>query len=644
MDLLAQAAEGFRGVEADAGLKAQALKYLGHWLTEPPFAAYRPQLEWLIQQKQSPGLLDRFYQIMPFGTGGRRGAVGIGPNRMNLWTLGASVQGHCEYLKERFPGLTPLRVVLAYDVRRFEDKRKNYNPDLPNPVLHLSSKDMAQHAACVYVANGIHASILPPDNPRFLATPELSFVIRYLQAHGGLNISASHNPPDDNGGKFYDERGGQPVPPDDQIMADLVDQITTIKALPWSEATRSGKVHFLDDMSHVAYIDLCRKQGLVPPPKANEIKIVFTPLHGVGSMTAMEALLARGYSVIPVTEQMTPDGTFPHVTQTPNPEVPASMERAAELAKRHAADLVLSTDPDADRLGAMAPDREGEWHFVTGNQIAALLTHFKLSKLAQSGELPKSPIVVKTEVTAGQITRIARQSKAQIVENLLVGFKYIAEVLWQLEREGQYEDVRGTPEDFVIGVEESHGVLVTPKIRDKDAAGGAVLLADLALDQKRRGKTVIDYLDMLAREFGYYRNEGVPIAMSGIQGKEQMAKMLDGLRADPPREIAGLKVSRFEDLRDEHGRMGPIRGATDFASRNVLVFHLGERARIILRPSGTEPKAKGYLEACTPPCPAGTSAGNWERICRETDALVQKLADDFLSQALGSIGLKPPTQ
>jgi phosphoglucomutase/phosphomannomutase len=563
---------------------------------------------------------------------------------MNLWTLGASVQGHCEYLKERFPGVAPLRIALAYDVRRFEDKRKNYNPDLPNPVLHLSSKDIAQYAACVYVANGIHASILPPDSPRFLATPELSFVIRYLQAHGGLNISASHNPPDDNGGKFYDERGGQTVPPDDQIMADLVDQVTVIKSLPWSEATRSGKVQFLEDSSHAAYIELCRKQGLVPPPKANEIKIVFTPLHGVGSMTAMEALSARGYAVIPVTEQMAPDGMFPNVTQTPNPEVPASMDRAAELARRQNAELVLSTDPDADRLGAMAPDRTGEWRFLTGNQIAALVTHYKLSKLAQSGELPKSPIVIKTEVTTGQITRIARHFKAQIVENLLVGFKYIAEVLWQLERDGQYEDARGTPEDFVIGVEESHGVLVTPKIRDKDAGGGAVLLADLALDQKRRGKMVLDYLDTLAREFGYYHNEGVPIAMSGIQGKQQMAKMLDALRANPPKEISGLRVTGFEDLRDEHGRMGPIKGATDFASRNVLEFHLGDRARIILRPSGTEPKAKAYLEACTQACPAGMSAADWQQMCRETDELVKKLADDFLIQAMGSIGLKPPAR
>jgi phosphoglucomutase len=641
MDLLAQATDGFKGIDADPALKEQALDYLRRWLTQPEFAAYRPQLEWLIQSKQWPGLLDRFYQILPFGTGGRRGAVGVGPNRMNLWTLGASVQGHCEYLKERFPGVEPLRVVLAYDVRQFEDKRRAYNPELPNPVLHLSSKALAHHAAGVYAANGIHASILPADSPHYLATPELSFTIRFLQAHGGLNISASHNPPDDNGGKFYDERGGQPVPPDDQIMADLVDQVRTIKELSWNDAVRSGRVHFLDPAPHQAYIDLCRRQSLVPPPKAHEIKVVFTPLHGVGSLTVLEALTAQGFRVIPVEEQMRPDGQFPNVTQTPNPEVPASMDRAVATARRHGADLVLATDPDADRLGAMVPDRGGDWRFVTGNEIAALLTHFKLSKLAQQGALPRSAIVVRTEVTTSQVTRIARHFGAQVVENLLVGFKYIAEVLWQLEQNGSYEDVQGTPEDFVIASEESHGILVTPKIRDKDAGGAALMLAELALDQKRHGRTVLDYLDLLSRQFGYFRTEGVPVVMTGIQGKQNMARMLDALRAAPPGEIGGLKVTAFEDLRDERGRLGPVKGATDYAARNFLLFRLGDRARIALRPSGTEPKAKTYVEVCSPPCAAGTPAEAWQRICREVDELVPRLAADFQKKALALIGMAP---
>jgi phosphoglucomutase/phosphomannomutase len=641
MDPVAQVRAGFASIDTPADCKEQALHALQQWLTAPDFAAYRPQLLWLIDSKQWPGLLDRFYQILPFGTGGRRGAVGIGPNRMNLWTLGASVQGHCEYLRERFPGVEPLHVVIAYDVRRFEDQRKQYNPALPNPVLHLSSRDLAHHAAGVYAANGIHVTTLPPDSPRYLATPALSFLIRRLNAHGGLNLSASHNPPDDNGGKFYDERGGQPVPPDDQIMADLVDQVTHIRQVSWADALRTKKVHLLDDSAHRAYIDLCRKQSLVPPPRKDDYQVVFTPLHGVGAMTAMETLVEQGFRVIPVEEQMTPDGQFPNVTRTPNPEVPESMDRAAALAARHNADLVLATDPDADRLGAMIPDGQGGYRYVNGNEIAALLTHFKLSKLAQEDMLPRSPIVISTEVTTRQVTRIARHFRAQVIDNLLVGFKYVAEVLRQLEQNGSYEDVTGSPADFVIATEESHGILVTPQIRDKDAGAAALLLAELALDQKRRKQTVLDYLERLSREFGYFRNEGVPVFLRGVQGKQQMLRMLDRLREAPPRELAGLAVTRREDLRDEDGRFGPLKGATDAAARNVLVFHCGEKARVVLRPSGTEPKAKIYLEACSAPCPAGATPEAWRRTCREVDDLIRRLSEAFVRQALALIGLDP---
>jgi phosphoglucomutase/phosphomannomutase len=638
MDWMEKARNGFIEVDADGAVKEQALRFLGQWLTQPEFALYRPQLEWLIGQARWSGLLDRFACILPFGTGGRRGAVGIGPNRMNLWSLGASVQGHCEYLKERFPGIEPIRVVLAYDVRCFEDKRRNYNPELPNPVLHLSSKSLAHHAAGVYAANGIHSSILAPDSPRYFATPELSFAIRQLQAHGGLNLSASHNPPDDNGGKFYDERGGQPVPPDDQIMADLVDQVEAIRFIPWSDAVRIGKVHFLDDAVHQAYIELCKKQSLLPPPRAREIKVVFTPLHGVGGMTAMEVLVSRGFFVLPVEEQMAPDGQFPNVTQSPNPEVPASFDRAAALARQHQADLVLATDPDADRIGAMIPDGAGDFRYLTGNEIAAILTHFELSKLSSQGRLPRSAIVIRTEVTTSLITRIARHFGCQVVDNLLVGFKFIADVLAQLEQNGSYEEVQGRPEDFVIASEESHGILLTPKMRDKDAGAAALLLAEFALDQKRQGRTALDYLQTLYREFGYFRNEGLQIVIEGIEGKSHMTHMLDALRRSPPETIGGIKVTFWEDLRDENGRLGPLKGATDAAARNVLIYHLGSAARIALRPSGTEPKAKIYVEACSDPCPRGASAESWQRICRAVDKNARKLGADFRAHVQGLIG------
>jgi len=644
MDLLAAATQGFQTVDANPSFRAKALEFLGHWLTGPEFAPYRPQIEWQIAAAKWADLLDAFYQVLPFGTGGRRGAVGIGPNRMNLWTLGASVQGHCEYLKARFPGTTDLRVALAYDVRQFEDTRKVYNSALPNPILHLSSRDFAQFAARVYAANGIRSYILPPDSPRYLATPELSFTIRHLKAHGGLNISASHNPPDDNGGKFYDERGGQPVPPDDQIMSDFVDQVRDIRSIPWADAVRSGKVRFLDDGPHKAYIDLCRRQSVTSPPKPGELRVVYTPLHGVGSMTAMEALQAVGFKPIPVPAQMTPDGQFPNVTKTPNPEVPQSLDRAERVAREHKAHLVIATDPDADRIGGLvnrAVDGAGDYRFLTGNEICALVTHFKLNQLQKGGRMPPSPIVVTTEVTTSMVGRIARSFNAQIVDNLLVGFKYIAEVLWQLESTGNYEDVTGTPADFVLGCEESHGLQTTAELRDKDAGGAAVLLAEMALEQKRQGRTVPEYLDALARQFGYFRNEVLNIVMTGIEGKSHMVRMLDALRKNPPESIGGLAVTGFEDLRDEHSRLGTLKGATDAASRNFLIFRLGDVAKVVLRPSGTEPKAKAYLEVRSAPWKPGVTGEAWDAACRQIDALTQRIASDFLAQALATVGQTP---
>jgi phosphoglucomutase len=647
MDRTAQARAGFAAIDADASLKEKALAHLHTWLTHPDFAAYRPQIEWLCDAGKWSVVLDSFYQVMPFGTGGRRGAVGIGPNRMNPWTLGASVQGHCEYLKQRFPGEGHLRVVLAFDVRQFEDKRGVYNPQLPNPVLHLSSREFCQHAAGVYVANGVTPIILPADSKRYVPTPELSFTIRYLRAHGGLNMTASHNPPDDNGSKFYDERGSQLVPPEDQLMSEMVEAVSAIRHVPFADAARAGKVQFLDDAPHRAFIELCRRESVVPPPKRDEIRVVYTPLHGVGYFCAGEVLEAQGFAPIGVPEQATPDGQFPNVTKTPNPEVPECMDRAEQLGLARGADVVIATDPDADRLGGLAnrsPDGKGTFRFLTGNELAALLTHFKLAQLARNGSMPKAPIVITTEVTTGQIARIGRHFGAQVIADLLVGFKYHADALWQIESTGQFGDVRGTVGDFVIATEESHGVMATAGVRDKDSACAALLLAEAALYQKRQGRTLVDYLDDLNRQFGYYRNELLNIVLTGLEGKVNMGRMLNALRQNPPAELGGLPVSGFEDLWDEAGRMGPFKGDTDKAARNFLIFRLsgnGIAAKVCLRPSGTEPKAKAYIEVCGAPLKPGTAQAAWEAACAAIDARVQAVATDFLTKALATIGQTP---
>ena len=630
MDLLATASAGIQSIDVDATYRDAAVKNLRRWLEGPEFAPYRPQIEWLIRTQKWAGLLDRFYQILPFGTGGRRGAVGVGPNRMNPWTLAASVQGHCEYLVEQFPDIRGLKVAVAYDVRQFEDKNRNYNPDLPNPVLHLSSKMFAQQAARVYAANGITTYLLPENCTRYMATPELSFAIRQLGAHGGLNVSASHNPPDDNGGKFYDDRGGQPVPPDDQIMADLVDQVTHIKDVPWADAVRSGKIQFLEESTHKAYIELCRKQSLVKSPRFDEFQVVYTPLHGVGAYTAMETLVAQGFRVRPVPEQMTPDGQFPNVTKSPNPEVSECLDRAEVLAKSLAADLVLATDPDADRLGGMAPDSTGKFHILDGNTICALVTNFKLSKLVETGTMPQRPVVLTTLVTTSLVTKISRHYGSQVVNNLRVGFKFMADVVRHLEDDGFYEDVQATPADMVLACEESHGIMAMPQIRDKDAAAACLLLAELALDQKRQGRTVIDYLAAMHRKFGHHRCLLTNIIMPGVEGKQNMARMLDRLRADPPKTIGVETVTAFEDLWNESGWLGPFKGTTDRQSRNFLIFRFGELASVALRPSGTEPKAKAYVETCSLPKPAGMSDDDWNAQCAAVDARCKAIADAFV--------------
>jgi phosphoglucomutase/phosphomannomutase len=247
--------------------------------------------------------------------------------------------------------------------------------------------------------------------------------------------------------------------------------------------------------------------------------------------------------------------------------------------------------------------------------------------------MPASPIVIKTEVTTSLVTRIARHFGTQIIDDLLVGFKYVAKVLGKLEQSGSYGDIRGTPADFLIACEESHGYLLTPKIRDKDAAGAALVLSELALDLKRHGRTMLGYLEAIYEQFGYFRNELHSFAMTGIEGKQDMARMMEALRRSPPTEAAGLAVTGFEDLLDEEGRLGPIEGDTDRGSRNVLLFRFGDRARLALRPSGTEPKAKCYVEACTAPRPTGMSDANWQRLCADTDALVARLGGEFVKMA-----------
>lgn len=618
--ILEEAKHNFAALKVAPPVQQAALQNLKWWLEDEQFADYLPQIESMITKNRWDFLLDSFYQVLPFGTGGRRGPVGIGPNRFNPWTLGASAQGHAEYLKRRFPG-QPLTVVVAHDVRQFLDLNELYDQETPSPCLGLSSRDFAEIAAGVYAANGVKAVMLPPASTTFISTPELSFAIRKLEASAGLNISASHNPPDDNGGKFYNETGGQEIPPQDQEMAELVDQVKKIDHIEYTVARNQGLIVDYDPELHNDFIALNLGTSL---SRQREAVIAFSPLHGTGEATVAELLSRAGFTVHKEPDQSVPDGSFKAVPfRAPNPEVPQSMGRVIQHAQKVDADLAIVCDPDADRLGVAVKDRAGAFQFLNGNQLAVLVAEYRLLKRAGS-------IIVKTEVTTRQVDLLAKHYSAQVVGDLLVGFKYIGEVLRRLEVEGHYNEAHGGLKDFCAGVEESHGILVTGELRDKDAAGGALALAEYASELKAEGKTLLDALASTWERDGRVHNEMVSCIMRGAAGKGRIEQIQASLRQDPPKVIGGRKVLGMHDRQDESGPFGPIKSATDSASRDMLVFELENDVRVILRPSGTESKTKIYAEVVG-------AAGD-----QGLPAATRQLALDFLALVLKRVDINLP--
>lgn len=633
---------GFAALDVPDDSKRTALTNIGTWLDAEFCQPYHPQLEWLIAQERWAVLLDGFHRVLPFGTGGRRGPVGIGTNRFNPYTLTSSVQGHVDYMRVRHPD-QDLAVVVVYDVRVFRDLRGVYNPGLPNPLDGMTSRNFAELAAGVYAANGVRVYMLPEGSTRYVSTPELSFTIRRLRVNGGLNISASHNHPDDNGGKFYNAHGAQDVPPIDQEMALQVENVENVATLSAVDAREAGLIRALPEKLHDEYIRLNLAQSLYPRERGSHI--VFTPLHGTGGATAGEVLQDAGFRVDTVPEESTPDGGFPAIPyRAPNPEVRESMHRATTLAQKLGADLAMACDPDADRIGAWSRRRIGDdaFEFLNGNEIAVVLTHFKLSSLREQGKLPKRPIVIKTEVTTELLKAITDDFGGTLIGDLLVGFKYHGNILTQLEEKGQFRDVVATLEDFIIGVEESHGVLVTPEVRDKDAAGAAILLAELAARERQHGRTVVDYLDAIYRQYGYYANAVTSMVMTGAEGLDGIQRVQEALRRRPPTSIGGRRVREVVDHQDPRGIHGPLVSDTDRAARNVLVFLLEENARVIIRPSGTEPKNKIYVEVRSAPLGVQADAEALARQKATVMKVAELIADDFTRQMLVILGIDLP--
>lgn len=535
-------------------LSPTATKNLTQWLTEPKYQEYKAELEQLIQQEKWQQLEDSFYTVVPFGTGGRRGTVGIGSNRINKVTIGESAQGLADYLKSG-------SIVIAYDTR-------------------LTSVELAHYTATVFAANNIQTYLFDSNRP----TPELSFAVRHLKASAGVVISASHNPPADNGFKAYWNDGAQVVPPHDVNIMAAVAATKEIKTTDFDTAVKTGKIKIIGQEVDHAYHAAVLAESLSPPVGGSRsASIVYSPLHGTGGKSALAVLKKAGFTVTEVTEQSTPDGNFPNIpNHIANPEVPATNAMATEYAQRTNADFALTTDPDADRLGVIARDHAGHYQFLNGNQIASLIGYYVLSELKKQNKLKSTNFIAKTIVTTDFLNAVADDFGVKIYNKLLIGFKYIGELIKNTEGH----------EQFVFGGEESHGILKGTYTRDKDAAIAALLIAELASNLKDQGKTLLDQLDELYQKYGLFTEKLHTVTYPGAAGATTMQGIMKKLRTAPPQKIGDYQIVEVIDrATSEEGTKGDV---------VILSLSHDRRLRVTVRPSGTEPKLKIYTQYWAP--------------------------------------------
>lgn len=620
--LITKAEKGFRSLGVSQSYVKNAIGFLRDWLNKDEYKNYIPQIEHLIENSYWDYLLDSFYQVIPFGTSGRRGEVGVGPNRINPQTVMSSAQGHAQYLLKKYGDEAKNRgIVFTYDVREFFGN-KYLKDNIKNPVKNLTSRDLAITATGVYSANGIKVRIF--DDVR--TTPELSFAVRYLNACAGVMFSASHNPPDHNGKKVYDEFGGQLIPPqDEELVTEVTERVKKIKEIPYDEAFQMGLVEEIDSSVDEAYIKAATDISL---SKERGIKIVYTPLHGCGMTSVYKALKNLGFDVLKDPKTANPSGKFENVTfNIPNPEVLQSFDTTLAFAKQKKADIILNSDPDADRIGIMVKHKK-DWIFVNGNEIGAILAEFIVQKKKEI--FKGNEVMVKTTVTTNLLEKICQKNDIELIGELLIGFKFIADEMNKLEKDWK---------TFLLGCEESHGYLGGTYARDKDAISPAIWLSELAAELKKEGKTLIDYLNQIYCKYGYFKNYVTEIRMLGASGKEKIDRIQASLRSSPPKNFGEFKIKKIEDCRDRK----PILSETDKSAKDVLIFHLeamegAESIKVTIRPSGTEPKIKMYFEIGTRPA----DSKRLNEIKKNTEGILRRLEKSVMQSSYKIIGIDFP--
>lgn len=532
----------------------------------PPFnKETMGEVSTLLRENNIKELTERFYRSLEFGTGGLRGIIGAGTNRMNHYTVGLATQGLANYIKKETPGG---HVVIARDSRR-------------------KSPEFSRRTAEVLAGNGIRVSYFNDVAP----TPFCSYAIRKLGASAGVVITASHNPPEYNGYKVYWSDGGQIVPPRDAEIIDEVSRvtdITTIKSLPFEEGVANGMIKIIGDEITDAYMSDF-KTFTSPPPGRESLKILYTPIHGSGYCIIPRLFEHFGFSSAEIlSSQETPDGDFPTVS-SPNPEEPAAMKLALDHARSTGADLVLATDPDADRMGVAVRGPDGDFLLLNGNQIGTLLEKSILQRRRENGDLPVDGRIVKTIVTTELQKKIAHSYNCH-VDEVLTGFKWIADKMKDYDDTGEGS--------FIFGGEESYGYLGIPFVRDKDAVSSCYFFAEMAAWLADRGMSVYDFLLDIYREHGLFLESLVSLTLKGIEGVEKIRAIMNYFRTTPPESIRGKKITRacdFQSLEAKNFPAGSIEKITGLPASNVLQYELDGGGRITMRPSGTEPKIKFYF-------------------------------------------------
>ena len=539
-------------------------KKINEWLTGNYDEATKKEIQNL--QKIDPSQLeDAFYKDLEFGTGGLRGIMGVGTNRMNKYTVGMATQGYANYLNKCFP---EVKVAIAHDVRN-------------------NSRQFAEITAHIFSANGIKVFLFESIRP----TPELSFAIRKLGCQGGVVVTASHNPKEYNGYKAYWDDGGQMVPPHDKNVITEVEKIKNLDDVKW-EGKEDNITIIGKDMDE-AYLEMVKGLSVNPDIciKQHDLKIVYTPIHGTGIVLVPKALAAYGFDNVHIVgEQATPDGNFPTVIY-PNPEEKETMSIGLKKAKELDADILLGTDPDADRVGVGVKNNHGEWVLLNGNQTAMLVFSYIIEARKNGGKAKPNDMVIKTIVTTDMIDVIAEKNNIACY-NVLTGFKWIAELI--KEKEGK--------ENYVVGGEESFGLMVGDKVRDKDAVSAVAIICEMAAVAKEKGQTLFGKLMELYVENGFYYEELISLTKKGMNGSKEIADMMQGYRDNPPNEIAGSKVIHLLDYQSQV-KKNIATGDTekiDLPKSNVLQFITEDGSKISARPSGTEPKIKFYFSINMP--------------------------------------------